>query len=73
VCWPNVPAESTRLYVCGTKAECVYDTIVTCNGIYLVFFFLCQADLLRLVHIEHSILGLTDLLQPGRVRNSMAY
>ncbi|XP_043098241.1 FYVE, RhoGEF and PH domain-containing protein 5 [Puntigrus tetrazona] len=25
------------------------------------------ADLLRLVHIEHSVLGLTDLLQPGRV------
>lgn len=24
-------------------------------------------DLLRLVHIEHSVLGLTDLLQPGRV------
>uniref|UniRef100_A0A8C1FY02 FYVE, RhoGEF and PH domain-containing protein 5-like n=1 Tax=Cyprinus carpio TaxID=7962 RepID=A0A8C1FY02_CYPCA len=26
------------------------------------------ADLLRLVHIEHSVLGLTDFLQPGRVR-----
>ncbi|XP_042582162.1 FYVE, RhoGEF and PH domain-containing protein 5 [Cyprinus carpio] len=25
------------------------------------------ADLLRLVHIEHSVLGLTDFLQPGRV------
>lgn len=25
------------------------------------------ADLMRLVHIEHSVLGLTDLLQPGRV------
>uniref|UniRef100_A0A8C2B8S7 FYVE, RhoGEF and PH domain containing 5b n=1 Tax=Cyprinus carpio TaxID=7962 RepID=A0A8C2B8S7_CYPCA len=24
-------------------------------------------DLLRLVHIEHSVLGLTDFLQPGRV------
>ncbi|XP_026116125.1 FYVE, RhoGEF and PH domain-containing protein 5b isoform X1 [Carassius auratus] len=24
------------------------------------------ADLLRLVHIEHSVLGLTDFLQPGR-------
>uniref|UniRef100_A0A8C2BFL5 FYVE, RhoGEF and PH domain containing 5b n=1 Tax=Cyprinus carpio TaxID=7962 RepID=A0A8C2BFL5_CYPCA len=25
------------------------------------------ADLLHLVHIEHSVLGLTDLIQPGRV------
>ncbi|XP_065120689.1 FYVE, RhoGEF and PH domain-containing protein 5b isoform X1 [Paramisgurnus dabryanus] len=25
------------------------------------------ADLLQLVHIEHSVLGLTDLIQPGRV------
>lgn len=25
------------------------------------------ADLMRLVHIEHSVLGLTDLIQPGRV------
>lgn len=32
-------------------------------------FVLSQADVLRLVNIEHSVQGLKNLLQPGRVRN----
>lgn len=65
---PNVLTDSLCVW---NQAVCVNDTAVPCKGSFALFF--SQADLLHLVHIEHSVLGLTDLLQPGRVRNSMAH